>query len=75
MARQRKAKGAASPDTLGFHPDSAAVDFHNPFDDGQTNTGAGSFGVQFIKEAEYLFVIAGIDANPVVPDIKNGLYT
>ena len=57
---------------LGFKPDFAAVAFHNPLADGQTDAGAGIFllGMQALKENEHPLGILRLDADAVVFDGK-----
>jgi hypothetical protein len=64
-------KGGA-PAFLRFHPEAAAMTFHNFLADGQPDAGAGILrpAVQALKNHEDALLVSRSDADAVVPDCK-----
>ena len=58
---------------LGLDPDASAVDFDDPPGQGQTYSGAVRVLVQLIEQPEDFLVVAGIDPDPVVANVADGL--
>ena len=57
----------------GFHPDAAAVKFHDPPHQRQADAGALAARIQFVEQAENGFPEARLDAAAIVPHKKHGL--
>ena len=49
-------------------PDSATVEFNDPFYEGKANPGTLAFGIEFVKEGKDAFVIFGGNAHAIVFD-------
>src|SRR5262245_60428896 len=71
--RQGETKRAPMSHPSGLNPETAAVHFNDPFDQGQTNPGAVTCGVQAFKEAKDLLLIPRLDPNAIVLDETDSL--
>src|SRR6185369_1059237 len=68
--RQYKPETGTMPHPFGLDPDSATIYLHDPFDQGQTQTGSLAPGIQLVKKVENIFMIPGINSDAVIPHKK-----
>jgi hypothetical protein len=48
---------------------------YDTLDNGQADSGTFGFIMEPIKQAKYLLVVLGVNADAIVPDVKDGLIT